>query len=233
MTPDLHDVVRALTEPTYEHHFQKRDDGEGTTVTIEFPGLLEQMRQAVLPSGQNDGAGSSSAKHTRSPGDLEAMYEYHKMAAQIGSWCQMIRLRPSRDRVADLKAWYDKARSVFAPEQLDWYRRTLAGWTATIRNHLDGPEKYVPHTACPICNTTAWGDAINGGDLWPIEVRYRIEENARGEEITTGHVARCRAPQCGAVWHGWEAIEELGNEVREKQLTAVGAHPEPSASRLG
>jgi hypothetical protein len=215
MTPDLHDVVRELTEPTYEHVFQKSEGGDGVTVTVEMPGLLEQMRQAVMPSSNSD-AGSASAKHTRSIADLDAMYEYAKMTAQIGSWCQMVRIRVTRDAVVDLVAWHDKARSVFAPEQLDWYRRTLTGWANQIRNHLEPPEAFTPHVACPVCGATGYGNAIDGGGSWPIEIRYRLDAN----ETMTDEVARCRAT-CKTVWYGHDAIVELADECNEKQLTTV------------
>lgn len=212
MTPDLHDVVRALTEPTYEHVFQKSEGGESKVETVEHAPLFEQLRERFFPSSGSDGAGSKAALSARVPADLGAMYEYAKIAAQIGSWCRMIGLPGTRDAHTDLLAWHDKARGLLSPEQADWYRRTLTAWTNLIRNLLEPPESFVIERPCPVCRVSEWGDQINGGDRYPIEVRYRLDDTG----AMVDHVARCRAPKCETVWWGREAVMELADELNEK-----------------
>lgn len=217
---ELRDAVDALAKPTFEHVAQKfttneHPDGEWRTHTVEIPSLLEQMRNQVNPSGDANG-GSGAAKHTRSLGDLEAMLAYAKIDAQIRNWCRVIRITPARVAETDLLAWYQRARPLLDDDQARWYRQTMQGWVNLIRNHLDRPERFTAPHPCPICKTTAWGDAIDGGDRFPIEVRYRLDDDER----MVDEVATCRIPVCAAKWYGHDAVVELAEEMNEKQGAA-------------
>ena len=211
----IEDVVRRLTAPSFEHVFQKLPNGDGRSVTVELPPLLVQMRDRVFPSGEANGGGA--LKSTRSLGDFAAMEPYAKIAAQVGDWCRMARIRDvPRDTVEALLAWHDRTRGRLGPYEA-WFRGELTGWLLLILDTVDGPKKRVLRVACPVCGGTSWGDQINGGDLWPIQVRWR--EDGPDEDW----VARCRIPvkqdgqPCGTVWRGLDAIRELGEEIAEKE----------------
>lgn len=206
----IEDVVRRLTQPSFEHVFQKLPNGDGRSVTVELPPLLVQMRDRVFPSGEANGGGA--LKSTRSLGDFAAMEQYAKIAAQIGDWCRMAGIVAPRDTVEALKVWHDRTNGLLG-ESEPWYRGQLTGWMNRIEDTLFGSKPYVPKVPCPVCGGTSWGDAVNGGDMWPISIRYKV--NDKGEAY--GHRAVCRIPTCGTVWYGRDAITELGEEIAEKE----------------
>lgn len=215
MTDPLLEAVDALAKPVVTHFAQKSDAGKWLKAhTITRPPLLQQMAEAVMPSGANKANGAPTAPNTRSLIDLEALFEFRKMVAAIGSWCRIEDVMPERNPanpVKDLERWY-VAR--LARRDLDdrFYITQLAGWVRIIRNKLDPPESFTAEIPCPICQTTTWGDMINGGGMWPIEVKYRLDED-------TGHMteetALCRP--CKAVWVGHASVMELADEAHEKR----------------
>ncbi|HEU5223458.1 MAG TPA: hypothetical protein VFU07_07230 [Candidatus Lumbricidophila sp.] len=209
----ISELVGDLTLPSFEYVFQRVEEtGESRTSTVELPPLLLQLRDRVWPSGQSDGRGSKSMPSTRSLVDDTALYDYARIAAQIGDWCRMARLVATRDAIADLRAWHDHTKAVLAGDTEVFYRKQLAGWVGLIRDHLQPPERVTIEHPCPACGTTGWGDQITGGDRWPIELRYWVDESQHPH----GEVARCRV--CGLVWRGRAAVEELGEELNEKRL---------------
>lgn len=208
MTEDLLTAVDTLTKPEHRHLAQKDDFGKWIKVhSITDPPLLQRMHDAVHPSS-NKTAGSASSASTRSPADLDAMFEYAKMTSQIRDWCRMQRVQPSRDAIVDLRRWYTS--TLINPVHEPFYTRQLTQWATIIRNHLDPPETFTAKHPCPICGAKAWGDAINGGDGWPIEIRYRKDETDR----MVDEMALCRP--CKAVWIGHAAVMELAEEMDEK-----------------
>ncbi|MEV7827519.1 DUF7341 domain-containing protein [Microbacterium enclense] len=205
--PDLLDAVDALTLVEHEHIAQKSDDGRWLKAhTVTHPSLLQRMADAVTPSTGRDNASKSSAA-TRSPVDADALFEYAKMSAAIKSWCLMVKVAPDRDPAVGLRKWY-VARLAQPGEDDAWYTRQLTSWANIIRNHLNPPQSFTIKAPCPICRTEGYGNAIDGGDTWPIEVRYRMQD-----ERVTDEIARCRV--CGGTWHGHDAIEELADELSQ------------------
>lgn len=211
MTSDsLPEVIALLTAPTFEHVAQNHD-GHWRPVTAEVPPLLVLMRDAVLPSSNRD-TGSASSAATRSIADFEAMMHYGRMVAAASDWVFRAGVVPTRDPVIDLPAWHDRVRANLGDDERDWYRRHLSGWVGIIRTHLEPPERFVIEHACPVCRTASYGDAINGGDRYPIEVRYRLNESGG----MVDEIATCRAPNCGTRWNGHESVMELADELNEK-----------------
>lgn len=208
----LLDAVDDLTKPEHQHIAQKDDSGRWLKAhTVTHPPLLQRMHDAVQPSS-NRTAGSASSASTRSPIDLDALFEYAKMTSQIRDWCRIEGVVPHRDPVAALRQWY-VARFARPEEDHAWYTRRLTGWARTIRDHLNPPETFTVRQPCPVCGAEGWGDQINGGDTWPIEVRYRLTD-----ERMTDEMALCRP--CKTVWEGADAVRELAEELDERTGTA-------------
>lgn len=206
----LLDAVEALTKPTINHIAQKDDHGKWLRAhTVKSEPLLQQFADAVQPSS-NRTTGSAATAATRAPIDLEAAFEFAKMASQIGDWCRMVGVPATRHPVEDLQRWY-VARLTLRDVDDRFYIRALGSWAGIIRNHLDPPEKFVPEGLCPVCGGGSWGDAINGGDLWPIIVKYRLDD----DDQMTDETALCRL--CQIVWDGRDSIEELADEMNEKR----------------
>lgn len=207
----LLEAVDALTKETHDHIAQKDDDGKWLKAhTVTMPPLLVRMHESVMPSSGTDG-GSKSAKSTRSPVDLDALFEFAKMTSQIGDWCRIAGTPVTRDPVTDLRRWYTD-RLTQTPDEHDdrFYLGQLRAWANIIRNHLYPPERFTPEIPCPVCGAKEWGDMINGGGTWPIEVRYRKDDDGTMSDET----ALCRP--CRTVWQGHDAIVELAEEAAEK-----------------
>lgn len=217
---DLLTAVDRLTKPEHQHIAQKDDTGRWLKAhTVTHPPLLQRMHEAVHPSS-NRTAGSASSASTRSPIDLDALFEYAKMTAQIRDWCRIEHIPPHRDPVTALRQWY--VARLIHPGDDTWHIRQLTGWARIIRDHLNPPERFTVKAPCPCCLVTGYGDEINGGDTWPIEVRYRLTDDGR----MVDHIAFCRA--CGTTWVGKEAVIELADEIEEKAASEaiMGSDPE-------
>lgn len=206
---ELLDAVDALTKEEHEHLAQKNDEGRWLKAhTVTHPCLLQRMHDAVTPSTGRDSSSKSSAS-TRSPVDVQALFEYAKMTAQIKDWCLVAGVATDRDPVVALRRWY-VSRLAERGRDDAWHVRMLAGWANLIRDHLNPPRSFTITAPCPVCGTTGYGDAINGGDTWPIEVRYRLNlDGAMADEV-----ARCRF--CQVAWQGHDAVVELADELNEK-----------------
>lgn len=206
----MHDLLAAvddLTKPVIDHIAQKTDAGMWIrAVTVEHPPLLDQLREAG--SGRTS-PGSNRGKHERSPIDLDAAFMHAQYAAQIGDWCRMVGVKPSRSATESLRAWYAATRAL-NDFNGDGYQTILVRWAHTIRAHFDPPEKFEAKQPCPICGASTWGDQINGGGR-AIEISYRLTDT----RDITGERALCRP--CNTVWQGGDAVRELAEEMQEKR----------------
>ena len=149
------------------------------------------------------------------PGETPRASPVASMVATAAGWAHYAGATPTRDAATDLRAWYAGTLADNTRDD-DWYQRHLRGWVTIIRTHLEPPERFTLHHACPVCGGTSWGDAINGGALWPIEVRYRMVDNDRGESTMTDEVATCRIPECATRWVGHASVTELADELQER-----------------
>jgi hypothetical protein len=209
---DLLDAVDTLTKPIIEHIAQRADSGKWIrTHTVERAPLLQQMHDAVTPSGGNDGASKSSAAAERSPADLDALFEYAKITSQIRSWLVIAKLVPTHEPIDNLRRWY-VAHTAERDHVDDWYLRMLRGWAAHIKRMLDKPCSFVPEAACPVCGATEWGNMIEGGGRWPIKIEYRLAEDG---VTPKDHSALCQL--CRTVWEGHDAVVELADELNGRQ----------------
>lgn len=199
-------AIDRLTKPETSKVIQERN-GITCTSSVERPPLLTQMAESVNPSSNKD-TGSASSPSTRSPADLDALFEYAKMTAAIGDWCRIEKIGATRDAVVDLRRWYASRLALVNPDDSS-YIRTLRKWEHTIRNHLDPPKTFTIPVGCPVCGKREFGDSDNGG-TFPIMVEYRRSDD---EQTVGQEQATCRA--CKTVWFGRAAIEELGEELRE------------------
>jgi hypothetical protein len=211
-TNSLLDAVDALTKERTEHMAQTDDDGKWLrTHTTQHPPLLTELKNAINPSS-NTAAGSSALASTRNLIDSDALFEYGKMTSAIGDWCRIYKVPTTRDPITDLRRWYIGFE--LNPSDSGWHEKELRRWAATIRGILNPPTLTIPvEGACPVCLATEWGDIINGGGTQPVQVRVWVDEDSGA---ATGHTALCRA--CRAVWSGFDAVMELGEEVNEKKV---------------
>lgn len=207
-------AVDELTKPQQVSTPIKDDDGKWVDAhTVTMPPLLTQLKEAVKPSS-NTASGSSSLKSMRNLIDGDALFEYSKITAAIGDWCNIIQSERTRDPIADLRHWYE----VFAPTTNDasFYVNQINKWVAKIRRLLNPPHTITIAAACPVCGKSEWGDLNSGGGPNPIQVEFYFDEDT-GK--ASGHAATCRA--CRVVWEGLDAVGELSSEVYEKDPKVV------------
>jgi hypothetical protein len=197
---DLLSAIDDLTKPTRTKVIQ----GDHVTTVVHEP-LLVQLEQAVTSAIGNGGGGGSA---TGSVLNDEALQRLFIIRSQLGDWCRLLGVRPSRtDAVKDLRAWYVAFLGTNAEQE--FYTRTLHGWAATIRELIDPPKRVPLRDPCPVCKASQWTGVDGGLRASPVAVEYD-----HGDPYRTVK-AVCRAEGCGAEWVGANAVEELIEEMGE------------------
>ena len=197
---DLLSAIDALTKSTRTKVIQ----GDHVTTVVHEP-LLVQLEQAVTSAIGNGGGGGSA---TGSVLNDEALQRLFIIRSQLGDWCRLVNVRPTRtDAVADLRAWYVAFLGTNA--ESEFYARTLHGWAATIRELIDPPKRVPLRDPCPVCKASQWTGVDGGLRASPVAVEYD-----HGDPYRTVK-AVCRAEGCGAEWVGANAVEELIEEMGE------------------
>lgn len=171
--------------------------------------LLVQLRDAVS-STLNSGSGSGGSAWTRNVLDSAALYQAGIITSTIGDWCKMAGAKVTRDPIADLRAWY-VAHTGRAEHSDEFYTVQLRRWASEIRA-MTSPPKVVEITAsCPVCGqgeyTNDMGELIRN----PLALTYRPD----GDNLWRAAKVICRA--CTAVWAGGDAMEELRDEINDKE----------------
>lgn len=191
---DLIEAVHALTEPTRTKVIQ------GDVVTeIEHDALLEQLRSAITSALGNGGGGGTK---TGAVLNDEAFYRFSIIAAQIGDWCRLQSVRPSRDPVKDLKAWM-----VAFTGTPDWYVRQLHSWARTIVEVLDPPKRVPLSGPCVACGARNQVNA-DGGLSPAVVVEY--------DQVVLHPSLRAVCRVCELSWDGPDAVAELVEEMKDR-----------------
>lgn len=199
---DLLDAVDALTKPTRTKVI--RDDG--STVLVDHDPLLVQLEDAVTSAIGNGGGGGSA---TGSVINDEALYRLSVIRSQIGDWCRLVGARHVRDKsVLSLQRWH--VAFIGRNLEADFYVRALHGWAATITELLDPPKTVPLDGPCPVCKAVNWVGPDDSLRASPVAVLY---------DQTTLHQslrAVCRVEGCDAEWVGADAVQELIEEMTER-----------------
>jgi hypothetical protein len=206
---ELLDAIERLTKPQRSAVVQTNDAGITCKSPIVLPSLLEQMDEAIQSSMGGNSSGASLASQ-RSLLDESALFEAMKIATQIGDWCRIVEVRPTRQPAPDLKAWH---LAIIAKPQRDdtWHVRQLGKWADRIESMLDRPrEKDLPQ-ACPNCGESEWWR--DGSKYYrPLIIRYKPEEEAKA-------TAMCRF--CDQTWNARElafALEEVARNTARNDV---------------
>lgn len=208
---DLLSVVDALTKPT--HTMVGQWWGEGCpwcrervehqhSTRVSHPPRIDQLAAAVTDA-QNPGTGSSaSLASTRNALDADALHLWDDIMRATHDWCIDVGVKPSRDPVRNLRAWYAATLAMIEP-QLGFFEKTMRGWVVRIDAHLDPPVQLQVTHSCPVCGADTWEDAEGAVFLHPLVISYR-----RGEADVLGTSrGLCRA--CGHVWRRTNELRAL------------------------
>lgn len=199
---ELNDVVDDLTLPRNV----KIETDDGHTWATE-DALLVQLREAVS-SSLNSGSGAGGSPSTRNVLDGDALYKAAIITSQIGSWCRIVGATITRDAVVDLRAWH--AAFIGRNEPEEFYIGMMRGWAREIRAAVN-PPKLVEITApCPVCGEGSYVNDMGERITNPLALTYRPDS----DHMWKNSRVMCRA--CDAVWIGGDAMEELRDEINEK-----------------
>lgn len=198
-------AVKELTEPVIEHIRQTDDDGRYLrTHTVEHAPLLTQLEEAITSAIGSGGGGGSATGNVLNG---EALMRAMMVRSELGDWCRLVGVRPSRDNIASLIAWANVF--TFTGRDEGYYLGKLHGWAQMIRNLIDPPKRRELTKPCPVCKATSY---VNGdGDTMPNPLVFEYRET----DLTGTVRAVCRNADCGIEWVGPEAVIELDEELAE------------------
>ena len=203
MSTDLIQAVDALVKPSRTKVV--RDDG--TTTVVRHDALLVQLEVAVTSAIGSGGGGGSA---TGSVVNDAALARLSQIGSQIRDWCRQVDIQPTREPVSNLERWRVVALSLDTTGHVVILER----WADDIRNLLDPPKTIPLNGPCPVCGATNWEDG-EGENLTvrasPVAVEYDHANPYRSAR------AVCRAGECGTVWVGADAVEELVSEMSERE----------------
>ena len=198
---DLISAVDALTKPSRTKVV--RDDG--TTTVVRHDALLVQLEAAVTSAvGTDAGTGGQSTGNVING---SALYLLSIISSQIGDWCRIAKVKPTRKPVDDLARWRVAALSM--PE-VTFYVDALRRWADDIKEMLDPPKRIPLVDPCVACGAAKYVTP-EGDERPPVVVEYhQVSLHASLRAV-------CRA--CELTWTGADAVEELVAEMKER-------HPE-------
>lgn len=189
---DLIEAVEALTK--VRHVMIDTDDGPRWATGEP---RLKQLQEAVYAS-MGDRGGAGGLKSERSLLSSDALYRASVIQSQIGDWCRMESVKPTRDPIIDLEAWC-QVRITDPKRPDDWHIQQLEKWAREIDGMFNRPRTVDITTSCPVCGERSYED--DNGDIctWPLKATadpFKVE---------------CRS--CGITWDGPDAAEELADEI--------------------
>lgn len=204
---DVRDSVLRLTETTKRFH--RNGDQSGI---YDAPPLIEELRRALMPSGEKSGGSVSVA--SGAPASLDAL----DLMVEIEQWIEdsywevrQIEQRPGfRGLTSTERLQYVAARvtestlagDLHGPGLIDVPRQDILEdapkWVDRIERLFDPPKVVpIPDYACPICRHTRTSVQVEPGEF--------METAAL--TVTLGHLVHARCGECGASWPPAEMVD--------------------------
>lgn len=203
---ELNDAVDDLTLPRPV----KVETDDGHTWATE-DALLVQLREAVS-SSLNSGSGAGGSPSTRNVLDGDALQKAAIITSQIGDWCRiagMAGAQVTRDAVVDLRAWYARFIALDQPEE--FYLAQMRAWANQIKSMVNPPKTVEITAPCPVCGEGSYVNDMGERITNPLVLTYRPDS----DHMWKNSKVLCRA--CTAVWVGGDAMEELRDELNDKE----------------
>lgn len=196
MTPDIHDLVRELTEAHQHAEPYQRREG-GTTWTdrhiTRVPSLLDQLQHADQPS---TGAGGAGGYDSRPAASLEALDTLIRIDLEAARWVRDLGEDDPGDTAACIRKLHGLHASATEPAQRDIERDIRRWWNqARIATGWDSPA-WRPDNTCPLC-----------GKRGTLRVRL------------SAHAAICIEGACRTTWDA-DTIGLLAEHIRSENADA-------------
>ena len=204
MTNELLDAVDDLTLPKPV----KIPTDDGYTWARE-DALLVQLQEAII-SSIGGTAGGRTSPWTRNVLDSAALHQATIITSTIGDWCRMVDIKPTRDAVTDLRAWY--VAMLATPDRDDqFYIRQMTVWAHQIRDMINPPKTVEITATCPACGQGQWTNDLGERIANPLLLTYRPETGSIWQDAK----ATCRA--CSTLWEGEWRLRELRHDVDARE----------------
>jgi len=208
VSDELLTAVDALTKPVINHVKQHDEDGKWLrTHTVALPPLLDQLTQAIHSSTSGKAGGGNPAG--RAVLNSDALYQSMRITSTVTDWCNLARVRPTRNPTRDLRAWF--VAWTQTPRDDSFHVTQLRKWEGVIRFLLDPPRRFELTDPCPECHAVSWVDDAGDSFPFPLTVEYRDEVSALDARVV------CRG--CERVWVGQFALRALRHDLEPVSTT--------------
>lgn len=199
------ELLEAVDDLTLPKPVKVQTDDGHTWATEDA--LLVQLEEAVS-STINSGSGTGGSPSTRNVLDGDALHKAAIITSQIGDWCRIAGATVTRNPVTDLRAWHVAFLTLNEPD--DFYLRQMKTWANQIRAMVNPPKTIEITAPCPVCGQGEYVNDMGERITNPLVLTYRPDDG----NLWRGSKVMCRA--CEAVWQGGDAMEELSEELNEK-----------------
>jgi len=192
--------------------------------------LLQQLMDAITAS-MGGPSGKGKLAHERLPLDADALARAVRITRTISEWCQERGIRPTKDPIVDLRAWYARSRSVVGLDD-EFYLTEARGWVREVHAMLNPWDEGDLDDPCPRCHSTVWHAADDPEDSpgrpRPLAYKFRRTD---GEHMVANAWAYCRAcdPDANNPW----GVRELKYDIERAGLNSEPAVSEETVGGSG
>lgn len=198
---DLNTTVDVLTRP-WSDVLSPRESGTGNYRPIDYPPLLDMLREAIGASLGRTRSGASPAAE-RSVLNLAALDLWEEIDSTTRAWClELSKSRAPVELKDALRALVGHLQAAHASHQIEQTRferlaRKITGWRQKIWVLFDPPVVKELIGPCPACEETAF--YTPDGKTTALIAYYWKNLHPR---------ARCQ--RCGEAWEGESQLISLG-----------------------
>lgn len=198
------EAVDKLTK-TWEHLFGPRELGPNNYKRVEYPPMLDSLKEAIhFSSGKNGGGGTDNRAN---PFDLRAFEMWENIDGIVRAWGKDLGTVYDADLKVVLRRVYVRVNALPADDTR--HARLLymvKGWVESITEMFDPPTVKELVGDCPMSGCGQRYVKNESGDITSALIAY-YRTDSEPE-------AKCRS--CGATWVGVMALRTLGFGIKAR-----------------
>lgn len=202
---DVQNTVDVLTKP-WSDVLSPKESGNGTYRPIDYPPLLDMLREAIGSSlGKTQSGKSADAE--RSLLNLQAFQLWEHIDGSVRAWIQELsKSRPPADLKPALNYLAGLLKALHASNQIDPIKHAhitamIVRWRTQIWEMFDPPVVKELSGPCPSCSETVYL-ALDGAKSTALVAYY-----------WKGIRPAAKCQRCGEQWTGERALLELGYHI--------------------